>query len=537
MQFKDAQGRLCYNQHHVAVNRIEYDNNGLVADVRNYGIDDKPCTNTLGYFHQNFIYNHKGEIIETSFYNISDKPVHNNLGIHKINIKYDNSGYRVIEAHAYNMESLPFNCVLFNGAAWVRLGYRGSSKWVSEVYFFGVDNQPIETNAGAKLYCERDSYGQIIAYRYYNEDNKLTSNSFHCAIMRLDYNEMGMEVNRSFYDENERPTTRSGVSRISKSYTKTGLMEKICIYDTLQQLQNGPEGWARQEYEYINGVIKANSYYGNNGESVEILGVHKYIYEIDECGYVLSQSAYNKELCPTINSQIGAHKVVNLYDDNRRIIGRDYFDAINSDPFVCVRYKLNQRGMQIEQLSYNARMELIESPLNYGVASLESEYDSQDRVTHIIATNRSGQKLGTSYGIAEALFSYENNVYEAVYLDPKGNIVNNNGLTEPVAYTISYMTETGLRLFSKTIKVSDVNKRETIREAYCYDPQNENVRMAIRCEDWRVHVYDALEKKSYSFFSFEDEYDVYVHKVDSLQNDIEKKYGKSKLYKYVKSAK
>ena len=422
IQFKDSYGNLCYNQHHVAICKIEYDNNGLVKDVRNYGTDNRPCSNIYGYFHEKTSYNQKGNLTETSVYNISERPTQNNLGIHKIQNKYDSSGSRIVESHVYNMELLPVNCLLFNGAAWVKFGYRGSSKWVSEVSFWGINNQPIETNVGAKVCCERDSYGQITEYRCYNEDNELSCNAFHCAIMKLDYNEMGMVTNRSFYDGNNNPTTQSGVFRISASYTKTGLMENICMYDTLQQLQNGPEGWAKQEYEYRNGVMRSNSFYGKNGERVEILGVHKYILEIDDCGYVLSQSAYDKELRPTINTQIDAHKEEFLYDDKRRNIGKNYFDAINSDPFVCIRLKLNQRGMQIEQSSYNARMELIESPLNNGVATIKSEYDTQDRITHTCATDSRGKKMNTSSGVAETFFSYDNDVYEAVIWIAKGSL-------------------------------------------------------------------------------------------------------------------
>ena len=533
VHFKDAQGKLCYNQHHVAINRVEYDKKGLVTDIRNYGIDNKPCSNIYGYFHQHLSYNQKGGVIEASFYNVNEKAMQNHLGIHKIKITYDNSEDRILEVHAFNMESLPINCILFNGAAWVRLGYRGSSKWVSEVFFFGVDNQPMETNVGAKVGCERDPYGQITTYKYYDEDYELSSNVNHCGIMKLDYNEMGMVTNRSFYDENNIPITQSGVFRVNVSYTRAGQIEKICMYDTLQQLQNGPEGWAMQEYEYKNGIIKSNSVYGENGERTEILGVHKYLYEIDDCGNILSQSAYDKDLCPTTNTQIGAHKVVNLYDENRRNTGRDYYNTISSEPFVCIRQKFNQRGLQTEQASYNARMELIESPFNYGVAKLKSEYDFQDRIIYMSASNQSGEKMNNSYGFAEAFFSYDNDVYEAVYLDSQGELVNNGGMPEPVAYTILYMTETGLRLYGKTIKRSYDNEIETIRDAYCYDPQNQYVLMAIRCEDQQVQVYDASNNKKYSFFSFENEYDEYVHIVDSIQHETEKKYGKPKLYHYV----
>ena len=106
-------------------------------------------------------------------------------------------------------------------------------------------------------------------------------------------------------------------------------------------------------------------------------------------------------------------------------------------------------------------------------------------------------------------------------------------MNEPVAYMINYMTGTGQYIFSKWIKRSD-NDIETIREAYCYDLQNQNILKVIRCSDWSVWVYDAQKNKQYSLSSFGDEYNVYVHIVDSIQNDIEMKYGKPKFYKYIK---
>lgn len=534
IQYKDAEGELCFNQHHIAINRIEYDNNGLATNVCNYDVDDKPCSNIYGIFREHISYNHKGDILEAAFYNVNEKPIQNNLGIHKIKFVYDNLGYRVTEAHAYNIESLPANNQLFNGAAWVKFNYRGSSRWVSELLFFGIDNKPFETNVGAKVSCERDTYGQIIKYKYYDEDYKLSSNASHCAIMRLEYNKMGLVTNRSFYNENNNPTTQLGVFRVSISYTRTGRIETVCMYDTLQLLQNGPQGWAIQKCEYKNGVMTSNSFYGEDKEPIEILGVHKYIYEIDESGYHLSQSAFNKDLNPTINTQIGAHKVVNLYDDNKRNIGLDYYNTTNSEPFVRIRLKLNQRGLQTEVKSYNAQMELIESPLNNGVATVKYEYDYQDRITYTCATDAQGKKMNNSYGFAETYFSYENDVYETVCLNSQGEIVNNNSIIEPTAYMIFYMTETGQRLFGKTIKRSYDNELETVREAYCYDPLKQYVLLAIQCEDWYIQVYDASKNMKYSFFSFEDEYDKYVHIVDSIQQDVEEEYGAPKFNKYLK---
>lgn len=536
IQFKDSKGNLCYNQHHVAMYKLEYDNNGLVVGVRNYGINKQPCSNIYGYFYEYSSYNQKGYLIEKSFYDINEMPAQNNLGIHRILVKYDDTGYRMAEIHAYTSENLPMPCFLFNYAAWVKFGYHGSSKWVSEVSFYGIDNKPIETNVGARLCCERDSYGQIVAYKYYDTNYELSSNYSHCAIMELAYNDKGMETDRCYYDENKSPMLLNGVFHINRSYTETGQLETIYNYDTLQCLRICPNGWAIQKFKYVNGVASEISVYGENREHIEVNGVHKYVNEIDDCGYVLSQSAYDKEMQPTTNSQIGAHKVVNLYDDCRRDIGKDYYDAMNVEPFVCVRLKLNQKGLQTEQVTYNSKKELVESPFNLGVAKLQSKYDSQDRLTYMRATNKNGEKTNTSYGFSEAYFSYGSNVYEAVFLDSQEKLVNNTSLAEPCAYIISYMTEAGQHLYSKNLKLSYDNTIETIREAYCYDSQGQQVFRAIRCEDGifsPVIVYDVSNTQMDTCYSFEDKYEEYVHVADSIQHDAELKYGKPKLYKYV----
>jgi len=536
IQFKDSNGNLCYNQHRVAICKIDYDNNGLVTDVYNYGKDNRPCSNINGFFHQHNSYNPNGALTETSFYNITEKPAQNNLGIHRIIIKYDHTGQRMTEAHAYNSNNLPLNCLLLNGAAWVKFGYDGSSKWVSEIFFYSFDNKPIETSAGAKVRYERDSYGQIIACKYYNTNYELSSDVTNCAIMELEYNDMGMVTDYRYFDENKAPVSisGSGVYHVGRSYSKTGQLNKICLYDSLQSLQIGPEGWAIQEIKYKNGIISSTSYYGEEEEPVEVMGVHKYVSEIDDSGNLLSQSAYGKDMRPAINIDISAHKVAMIYDDNRRIVERDYYDSISSTPFVCIRIKYNIRGLQTEQTAYNSRDELVESPLNFGVAKLQSKYDSQDRVVFMRATNNKGRIMNTTYGFAEAHTSYTDNINEAVFLDSQMKPTNNVSIPGSFAYYILYLSETGEQLYAKRLRILYDNSIEAVRDAYCYDAQGQQVQKVIHCENDMVKVYNALNNQTFNYYSFDDEYDEYVHILDSIQNDIEMKYGKPKLYKYVK---
>lgn len=532
LQCKDSQGNPCYNNCHVATYKFEYDN-GLISSIRNYGTDNKPCININGFFWQHNSYFHKGLLTEQAFYNIEEKPTNNQLGFHRIYFNYGYPDYRMHEARTYNFENFPINCVLLNNAACIKLNYQGSSQWISEILFFGTDDKPFETMAGAKLCCERDSYGQITKFKYYNDAYELDSNDYHCAIMELEYNDIGLETTRCFYDENKAPTLINGAFKISRSYTETGQIEKICCYDTLQNLKIGPEGWAILKFEYKNnGAFCSRSHFGEQEERIEIEGVHKYIFDGDDCGRTISQAAFNKELHPTTNLQINAHKFVNLYDDAKRLIGIEYYDTINVKPFVRVLQRLNQRGLQIEQTAYNSENELVESPFNFGVAKLQTEYDAKDRTTHICATDHNGEKMVSSHGFAEAYFSYDS-ISETLFLDQNGKLANNISIADPYAYFIIYTTETNQRLYYQSIKLYD-NNPITTRSAYCYDASGQRLLKAIESEDDRVKVYDMSTRQMYDYYSFEDGYDECIHVVDSIQQDVERQYGKPVLEKYIK---
>ena len=364
-RYLDSDGNSTYNNQHVATNTIEYNDMGLVVGIRCFDTDGNPCSDVNGYHYMCNEYNNNGCLTEQSLYNVEELPTNNALGIHCMNFHYDNTGRRVSEVHLYNSSKLPISNPFLGGAAWVRLGYHGSSTMASDIFFYSVDNEPMEVEVGSRVSCERNSYGQITSYRYYDTDNMLYSNSEHCAIMELSYNNSGMETERCYYDEDKRPMSVKGIFRISISYTKYGQVEKVSFYDTLQRPVVCPDGWSIQQNKYQNNVICETSYYGNNEEPVEVNGVHRYLIDVDECGKILSQTCFNKNNEPTLNYQSSAHKVEFIYDDKGRVIGRDYYLPYDEEPFVSVRDKLNPKGQAISETAYNNN-ELVESQFVYG---------------------------------------------------------------------------------------------------------------------------------------------------------------------------
>lgn len=532
-QFKDANGNLFYNQYHVAILKIEYDEAGLVVGMRNYGTDQEPCTNVFGYFSERNSYNEQGNLLSQSFYNTSEIPAQNAFGVHRFSMKYDDTGQRLLEAHAYGSENLPMNYVQFGGAAWVKLGYDGRSRWVSSISFYNAENKPVETILGAKVSCDRNSYGQIESYRYYNSLNELSSTDTHSAIMKLKYNEMGMVTERRYLDENENSVMMNGFSSISIDYTSTGQPKTMCCYDTLQALKACNAGWAIQEFGYNNGAVSMIAYYGEDRMPVEIYGVHKYAYEYDDCGYKISESAFDNNNQPTVNSQVDAHKIVYFYDENKRQVGMELYDAVSDKPYVTIRLILNRNGLPSEQTAYNERGELVETPHNLGVAKITTEYDAQGRVLYSCATDKSGNKMNTTLGIAESRYFYGKNIDEILFLDSQQKLANSMGVPEPFAYSVVYMADNGQRLLCKTLRLSYSGEIETIIDACCYDSEDGSVLKVLHITDVEAQVYDAQKEQKFSYYSFDKEFDDYVQIVDSIQKEVELRYGKPNLYKEV----
>ena len=48
-----------------------------------------------------------------------------------------------------------------------------------------------------------------------------------------------------------------------------------------------------------------------------------------------------------------------------------------------------------------------------------------------------------------------------------------------------------------------------------------------------AQVYDAQKEQKFSYYSFDKEFDDYVQIVDSIQKEVELRYGKPNLYKEV----
>lgn len=537
VQFKDSDGNLCFNREHVAVIKLEYDSRGYIAKMSNYGIDDKPCSNNNGIHSQCFMCNESGYLVEQSIFNVLGLPVQDNYGIHRICYKYDETGHRISEICTYNVSGMLFHSPLLNGAAKIKLGYKGSSSLVSDIYFYTFDNKPMETNVGARIHCKRntyDSYGQTLFY-YYDTDDELYSDSEHCAILEVNFNKFGQETDRCYYDDEKHPLMLQGIFRVNMSYTKFGQVEKICCYDSLQHLTNCPEGWAVQENRYKNDAVTDRSYYGKHGERIEIVGVHKYVYEVDDCGYILSISAFDKKMQPAVNSQIGAHKISNIYDDNKCQIGSDYYMPYQKEPFVCIRQKKNLRGLPVEEYAYNAKGEPVESRYIYGVAKYQCEYDSQDRPVYMCATDRNGHKMNTvSAGFAEAYFNFENNIREAVFFDSERKLVNNEMVADNGAYFIDYVSDYGQTLFSRGLKVLYDNEIKTLFGAALYDMRG-NPQKVIQYSDETVKVYDLVNNTQDTYYSYCDEYEGYLNIIDSIQLDVESKYGHSRLDTLIKN--
>ena len=132
------------------------------------------------------------------------------------------------------------------------------------------------------------------------------------------------------------------------------------------------------------------------------------------------------------------------------------------------------------------------------------------------------------YGYAEALYSYEKHIEEALFLDEDGKPVNNEANENCSAYIINYISDTGQPLFGKSLKLSYDGDIETRTDALLFDLQGQPVQI-IRCEDDVIRVSDIPRYRMRTYYSFSDEYDKYIHVMDSVESEMKSKYGSPKL--------
>ena len=251
----------------------EYDDRGLLISTAYYddsGALTRDMTlNDFGvlvgsrwYAAVGYTYDERGSMVEAVYYDEQGGPVSDAGYAREVN-RYDSDG-RLIGTDRYDAAGKRAS------ETYATVTYRYNERGqVTELLFSDADGRPCDNGAGyARALMEKDLRGSVTSQSCYRADGTLFG-----AAMTTEYDENGRAVKECYYRADGSPYERGdGYSQITCVYDSSGNKTEIDWRDASGTITNNEDGYAveRRLYDPRTGVIREWSYYGADGESVNV---------------------------------------------------------------------------------------------------------------------------------------------------------------------------------------------------------------------------------------------------------------------------
>lgn len=341
------------------------------------GPDNNPINTTLGFASITESY-HNGYMISRNYYdanNIACSP-QINYHVHELRLKYDDDKNPCeISFWDANLQpaknSLGFHKCLLK---WNHQGHCESMTcYLTEEQFFNKQ----QTNEGKHLlkkcdnnfgYCtiqnRYDTNGRLTKTEFRDsEDNLVLNTQLNAASIEFLYNEIGQVIKTSFSNQDEQPCINlDGYAILRQEYDKSFLISSK--YFDASDKPFAPEKIGAHEirFGYNNAdVMDTQSAYDENGVPTinTVMGCHIYKTELNNQGKIIKELWYDTNKKP-INTPLGMASIIYTYDDYGFITSVSAFNA-NNEPSVSTRIG-------------NAQT------IGMGAATIKFEYDSEHRL-------------------------------------------------------------------------------------------------------------------------------------------------------------
>ena len=273
---------------------VTYDNMSNIIRREYYDMHGKPCMINAHYSDYNMFfssstckYDNWGNCIEFAYYDVFGKATKAMTYAFKY-VQYDICG-RVIE-EKYKQSDGKLAQGGNHHMAILRYKYNKNSNYVSEVLFYDTDSI-----LQAHLYQTVEK-GHITRKEIRDKDNKLKSmyisgfTDIKCAIMTDSLNVYGLNIKRSYYDENGKlGNTEEGIAILRNSYDQFGRITLQTVFDKNDKPVCGiTMKFHKRSISYNEkGLVKETAYFDENNHYVNtplLQGYCKEILNYDERG-------------------------------------------------------------------------------------------------------------------------------------------------------------------------------------------------------------------------------------------------------------
>jgi len=479
MLFKDGASAF-EDKSHISRYQLEYDNDGMLTELRYVGFGNTPACDKDNIHGMNFKYDSKGRIAEIQYVSLDGNITANSNGLAIRRYEYDDNDDWTSVAYL-NVEGKGSHDG--NNCSLVKLEYDEYGNRIKESYFDAAGNPSMRTDMS--VYGFEYTYsdqGFRTTQTCLGIDGEKVFSKAGFVTIKDSCNDNGFVVRRDYLDENGSHTMYSydgecySIVRWAKS--ESDLELKLAIYDetdTPMEMASGVSAMV-MEYDSVGNNTKV-SFYDGKGAPVACDG---YYY-----GKVMEYDEFNRIVA-------------------ERYIGEDGNLATQDGNIAEIRIAYNLQGA-VEKTSFHDKQGKLTNGGDW-YASYDVTYDKLGNIAEIKYYDALSRPCMTSWGYYRVAYGY----------DAKTNL-----LTEERAYTakggLVYSTRLKYDSRGNIIQQSKVNAGgrlfdNTYVENYTYDAGNrKTVEWASDLSGRKINVSGAA-------------YSVAKYKYDERGNCVETTY-------------
>lgn len=390
VKYLSATGTPSHDGNNCPLVKLTYDKWGNRVSERYYTIDGKPSYRTdvssCGFIYE---YDDNGFRISQGYVDSKGDLLIGKNGFAQVRFTYNDDGYQTaIEFH--DAEGKRVNNVSEDGEVSGIVKFTVNDKGMNlTTAYYDINDKPMENSVGIhKILCEYDSVGNLLKQDYQGKELKPVRYAGFNSSIRYQYDDRYQCQSMSFYDEVGTLTyNQDGIAICQYTYDKTGNIVK---------------------YEFLD---KDGNTLVNNKNGYSVIEI-----TYDGLGNIKTCCYYNSYMKPCMTS-FGYSSKEFIYDEKTNFLTEEKLLNANGNIIRIVKYTYDSNGNQTSSWSVNGYGAILDVVSHY-------EYDDNNRVTKVYATNLSGRKVnqqGVNYSELNVKYDERGNITEQVYLDVNGN--------------------------------------------------------------------------------------------------------------------
>lgn len=404
----------------------KYDENGFMVEQEFFDPEGNVCETTLGNSKRTFVRDSRGNELEVWDYNMMGELCQNGDSNAGLIAQYDSLG-NMVEAIFYDKDKKP---TLNNeGAAGYRMKY-DERNLLTEQLSLGMDLEPAFNNN--HICIERYKYdkrGNLTQVAFYDKTGEqLVRNAENIAGYDIRYDDLGHELERSYFDEKNAPCEAlGGFARRVYTYDDNGHLRSERYYNITNALTN-VNGTAGTDYvcDERGNVIVERPVSTSGTLAAGKLEAHYKYDKYDNC----TETSLFENGKPAVCG-LGYHRASNVYNSRNLVTETAYYDTdgrpcvLKQKGYAKMTREYDKRGNCVKRCYFGVNGEAVVG--DEGCSITTCEYDVFGNVTRECFFGTDGKPTDPKKMCPVAIAQYDkhNNIILIAAQDGNGKYIIN----------------------------------------------------------------------------------------------------------------